>query len=198
MTSAVRLYFLFLKALSALLLAGMVVLVFGNVVLRYGFNSGIVVSEELSRWMFVWLTFLGAIVALREKAHLGIDSVVRRLPRQGRKACFLLSYGLMLYAVVLLLIGSWEQSVINWDVVAPASDLSVAWFYGIGIVFGVSTIPILVGGMIQVAFSKVADDELISVRESEETEDLEALQKRHLVPEADFQPLPAARNGAAT
>ena len=38
-------------------LAGMVVMVFGNVVLRYGFNSGITASEELSRWLFVWMTF---------------------------------------------------------------------------------------------------------------------------------------------
>ena len=49
----------------AVLLAVMVVLVFGNVVLRYGFNSGITVSEELSRWLFVWMTFLGAIVGLQ-------------------------------------------------------------------------------------------------------------------------------------
>ena len=35
-------------------LAIMVVLVFGNVVMRYGFNSGITLSEELSRWLFVW------------------------------------------------------------------------------------------------------------------------------------------------
>ena len=43
--------------LLAVALAIMVVLVFGNVVLRYGFNSGITTSEELSRWLFVWLTF---------------------------------------------------------------------------------------------------------------------------------------------
>ncbi|WP_157270664.1 TRAP transporter small permease, partial [Azohydromonas aeria] len=47
-----------LDALIALALAVMVVLVFGNVVLRYAFNSGITVSEEVSRWLFVWLTFL--------------------------------------------------------------------------------------------------------------------------------------------
>ena len=58
----------------------MVVLVFGNVVLRYAFNSGITVSEELSRWLFVWLTFLGAIVALKEHGHLGTDMLVGRLP----------------------------------------------------------------------------------------------------------------------
>src|SRR5437764_405167 len=50
-----------LDALIALALALMVVLVFGNVVLRYGFNSGITVSEELSRWLFVWMTLLGAM-----------------------------------------------------------------------------------------------------------------------------------------
>lgn len=46
----------------------MVVMVFGNVVLRYAFNSGIAISEEVSRWLFVWITFLGAIVAVRERA----------------------------------------------------------------------------------------------------------------------------------
>jgi len=57
----------------------MVVLVFTNVVMRYAFNSGITISEELSRWLFVWMTFMGAIVALRERAHLGTDTLVSRL-----------------------------------------------------------------------------------------------------------------------
>ena len=51
-----------LSWLMAASLALMVVLVFTNVVLRYALNSGIAVSEELSRWLFVWLTFLGGIV----------------------------------------------------------------------------------------------------------------------------------------
>ena len=54
-----------LEAVIAVFLLVMVVLVFGNVVLRYGFNLGITVSEEISRWLFVWMTFLGAIVAMR-------------------------------------------------------------------------------------------------------------------------------------
>ncbi len=64
----------------------MVLMVFGNVVLRYVFNSGITVSEELSRFFFVWLTFIGAVVAMREGTHLGMDTVVARLPRGGRVA----------------------------------------------------------------------------------------------------------------
>ncbi|NOK07324.1 TRAP transporter small permease subunit, partial [Myxococcus xanthus] len=47
-----------LDFLMAGALAVMVAMVFGNVVLRYAFNTGITVSEEVSRWLFVWLTFL--------------------------------------------------------------------------------------------------------------------------------------------
>src|SRR5436309_13082897 len=109
-----------LKGVIALCLAVMVVLVFGNVVLRYGFNSGITISEELSRWLLVWLTFLGAIVALRQHAHLGVDSLVRMLPHNGRLLCFVLSYLLMLYADGLLTLGSWKQAVITFADRAPA------------------------------------------------------------------------------
>src|SRR4051812_44357213 len=114
MTAVVNGYFKALRIAVALLLAVMVVLVFGNVFLRYAFNSGITVSEELSRWLFVWLVFLGAIVGMREHAHLGMDTLVRALPPPARKACFILSHVLMLYATVLLVKGSWDQTKLNW------------------------------------------------------------------------------------
>ena len=101
----------------------MVVLVFGNVVLRYAFNSGITMSEELSRWLMVWLTFLGAIVALHQHSHLGVDTLVRALPPLGKRICFVLSYGLMLYADWAAP-GSWRQTVITIGDRAPATGLS--------------------------------------------------------------------------
>lgn len=51
-------YFTLIRVLAVLCIITMVVLVFGNVVLRYGFNESILISEEISRWAFVWLTFL--------------------------------------------------------------------------------------------------------------------------------------------
>jgi TRAP-type C4-dicarboxylate transport system permease small subunit len=65
-----------LDRVSALALALMAAMVFGNVVLRYVLQFGIAVSEELSRWLFVWMTFLGAVVALKEHAHLGTDILI--------------------------------------------------------------------------------------------------------------------------
>ena len=135
--------FRLIRLLMVICLAAMVILVFGNVVLRYGFNSGIAISEELSRWFFVYLIFLGSILALREQAHLGVDTLVRRLPLAGRKLCFLASRILMLFATWLVLRGSWVQMLINVNTEAPASGLSMAWFYGIGVVFGVASMPIL-------------------------------------------------------
>jgi TRAP-type transport system small permease protein len=176
MTMIVDGYFKLLKILIALFLAVMVVLVFGNVVLRYAFNSGITVSEEVSRWLFVWLTFLGAIIAMREHGHLGVDTLVKRLPNWGKKACFVASQILMLYATWLLLQGSYEQTLINWDVVAPASGLSTGLFYGVGIIFGVSTGLILLADLYRVLTGQLSEAELVMVKESEEQEEFEALQ----------------------
>ena len=157
MTQVVDGYFWLLKILIALFLAIMVVLVFGNVVLRYAFNSGITVSEEVSRWLFVWLTFLGAIVAMREHGHLGVDTLVKRLPTAGKKACLIVSQLLMLYATWLLLGGSWEQTMINWDVAAPASGLSTGLFYGVGIVFAVSTGLILLADLYRAVTGQLSE-----------------------------------------
>src|SRR5688572_4138035 len=81
---AVDLLFKGIEALLAALLVGMVAMVLGNVILRYGFDTGISSSEELSRTFFVWLTFIGAVVATRDGTHLGVDGFVRRLPRRGQ------------------------------------------------------------------------------------------------------------------
>ena len=132
------LYCKLLCALMALGLTVMVVLVFGNVVLRYGFNSSITVSEELGRWLFVWITFLGAVVALREHAHLGTDILTARLPPGGKKLCLLLARLLMLYICWLVFKGSLVQTRINLDVLAPSTQWPVAIVYVAGIVFAVS------------------------------------------------------------
>jgi TRAP-type C4-dicarboxylate transport system permease small subunit len=168
MATLVDAYFKGLKILIAVFLAAMTVLVFGNVFLRYAFNSGITVSEELSRWLFVWLVFLGAIVGMREHAHLGMDTLIRPIPAPVKRACFVLSQVLMLYATVLIIKGSWDQTKLNWDVTAPASGLSMAWFYGIGLLFGVSVAAILLHDLWRALRGELREDELVAIKESEE------------------------------
>jgi len=156
------------EGLIALMLALMVVLVFGNVVLRYGFNSGITLSEEVSRWLFIWITFLGAIVALRERVHLGVDMVVAKLPPLGKKLCLAASYLLMLYMLWLLFQGSVAQTRINWDVQAAVTGASMAIVYSVGIVFSVGAGVILLLDLLRLLTGRLSDDELVGIQESEE------------------------------
>lgn len=176
MKRLIEVYCRLLSGVIALFLAIMVVLVFGNVVLRYGFNSGITVSEEVSRWLFVWLTFLGAIVALKEHAHLGTDMLVSRLPVAGKKVCLVIGQLLMLFIVWLVFKGSLEQARINWDVAAPVTGASAAIFYASGVVFAVSAAVLIALDLWRVLSGQLSDDELVMVKESEEQGELEALQ----------------------
>lgn len=168
----------FLDWLIAGFLAIMVVLVFGNVVLRYGFNSGITVSEEVSRWLFIWLTFLGAVVAIKERAHLGSDMFVSRLPVWGKKICLVLGHVLMLYLTWLFFSGSLDQARINWDVKAPATGISVAVFYSAGIAFSVFAAVLLVFELVLALTGRLSEEELVMVTESEEQAELKALQSQ--------------------
>ncbi|WP_137893388.1 TRAP transporter small permease [Ramlibacter sp. 2FC] len=111
------------------LLAVMVVLVFGNVVLRYAFNSGIVFSEEVSRFVFMWLTLIGALVVMKDKAHLGMSSLVDRLGETGQRICRFASDALTLGCCVLLAHGAWKQVVIGMDNRAPVTDLPLGVVY---------------------------------------------------------------------
>jgi TRAP-type transport system small permease protein len=157
-----------LEALMVLMLALMVLLVFGNVVLRYAFDSGITVSEEMSRWLFVWMTFVGAVVAIKEHAHLGTDMLVSRLPLAGKKACLVVGHLLMLYVSWLLFDGSWAQARINWDVEAPVTGASMSIFYGAGVFFALFSGLLLLRETWRAITGRLSEAELVTVQESED------------------------------
>lgn len=149
-------------------LALMVVLVFTNVVLRYALNSGISVSEELSRWLFVWLTFMGAVVALNERAHLGTDMLVSRLSAKGKKVCLAIGHVLMLFICYLIFKGALDQVKINWDSTSAAMEVSMAIFYGCGLVFAVSGAVILLHDFWRLLTGQLTESELVGIRESDD------------------------------
>ena len=168
MPTAQRLLVRPLEAFIAVCMAVMLVLVFGNVALRYAFNSGIVVSEELSRLLFVWLVFVGAIVALFERRHLGVDTLVVRLSRRGRLVCFVLSHVLMLYVTWLIFNGALKQAGIGMAATTPVMGISQAWYYAPILLFAVVSAGWFVLQLFLAATGRISDEDLIDVRESEE------------------------------
>lgn len=121
-------------------LALMGILVFGNVVLRYAFNSGIAISEELSRLLFVWLIFLGAVLASAQRIHIGFDTLQRRVGPLQRRALIAFSGVLILSGCVIFIIGGYKQMVINLGNTYPVMGISYGWLYGVGLVFGIALI----------------------------------------------------------
>lgn len=154
--------------LMVISLALMVIMVFGNVVMRYAFNSGLTLSEELSRWLFVWLTFMGGVVALNERAHLGTDTLISRLPRGGKKLCLLIALVLMLVCCWLIFKGALEQVKINWDSTSAVMETSMGYFYASGMVFSILAAPVLLVQLFRLVSGQMSDNELVNISESED------------------------------
>lgn len=126
-----------LNILIAFCLASMSLLILGNVILRYVFNTGIVWAEEMSRFMFVWMIFLGAIVALKEHNHISVDIITRKLPFFVKRIVFVISNLIVLFTLWIVLKGSWQMTIVNASNLAPVTKLSYSYIYGIGIVAGI-------------------------------------------------------------
>ncbi|HEX7892189.1 MAG TPA: TRAP transporter small permease subunit [Ramlibacter sp.] len=103
--------------MMAACLGVMALAVFVNVVLRYGFGSGIAASEELSRLLFVWMVFIGATAAYPAGEHMAFTSLVAMLKdRPGALAVMTVVIRLLvILACVLLGWGAWQQVVVGLD-----------------------------------------------------------------------------------
>jgi TRAP-type transport system small permease protein len=160
-------FFKLLEFLIVLAMVAMVVMVFGNVVLRYGFNSGITVSDEMSRYCFIWLTYIGAMVAMREGGHLGVDTMVKHLGMKGKKICLFLSEALMLGCNGLFLLGTWKMHELQVSNVSPVVGISMIWVFGIGYVVAVVMGIINLNVLFRLVTGKLRDEELVQVIETE-------------------------------
>ncbi|ABM35371.1 TRAP transporter small permease [Polaromonas naphthalenivorans] len=103
--------------LLAICLGVMAVAVFVNVVLRYGFGSGVPASEELSRLLFVWMVFIGATAAYPAGEHMAFTSLVGLLKNQPRLmlAMTIFIRLLVLLGCALIGWGAWQQVVVGLD-----------------------------------------------------------------------------------
>jgi TRAP-type C4-dicarboxylate transport system permease small subunit len=162
---------LFVRAVENVLIVGfaaMIALVFGNVVMRYVFNSGIIAAEEVSRMIFVWLTFGGAYLVARENGHLGMNSLVIRLGQRGRWICRFLTEAMSLFCMVLVAIGCWEQTRMNLTNAAPVTGLPTGIVYAAGLACGVGLASINIRNLFLLLTGRIAFDDLVPQIETEE------------------------------
>ena len=143
----------------------MFIFVFINVMMRLLMNSGIDISEELPRFAFVWMCFVGAVVGMRRHSHLGVDMVVAALPVFGRKVCWGISQAIMAVCSAYMLYGTWLQHDIIEKNASAVMQISMLYVYGISYLAGAAIIVICLANLVRLVLGLVEESELIDVLE---------------------------------
>lgn len=117
------------KALMILFLSVTTVMVAVEVVLRYGFGRSLYVTEELTRYLMVWVVFLACSLALRDNAHVSIEIVVNRLSGRARAAYKLVAQLFLLTFLAFLIVEGIIALPFQLDQIIPTLDISIFWFY---------------------------------------------------------------------
>ena len=112
-----------------LILTGMVITVFCNVIFRYFLNASIAWSEEVSRMLFIWLVFLGAIIAYVNSEHLGLDIIIKLFPKKITQLLIILADILVFFALVIILIGGIEMTKDSFASGWVASAIPIPYGY---------------------------------------------------------------------
>lgn len=97
------------------MMAVMFVLVFTNVVTRYGFGFSISWAEEVSRFLMIWVTFLGAGLALREGRHVAIEVFQDRLGQAVARWIRIIIGGVLIAFFCALIYLGIEFAAFAWD-----------------------------------------------------------------------------------
>ena len=122
--------FLFVNRLACgVLLAASCTLVFANVVMRYGFGQSFAWAEEISRYLVVWLCFLASGLALRQGAHIAVETLPEALPGPAARLVRLLVVLLVGLFLVLLAWWGWEYAMFAWKQRSPVLRLSAGMVY---------------------------------------------------------------------
>jgi len=123
---------------TGILTGAMVLFVFLNVVLRMVFNSGLTWSEELARYLFVSVTYIGAISAMRANAHMTVDMVISKVKPPLQMLFYLVSQGLIAALMLILVHGSYKMVLQNTAARTAALGIPYALLYSLGILTGVA------------------------------------------------------------
>ena len=108
----------------AILMAGMVGVTFINVVLRYGFNTGLIWGLEMVTFLFAWLVLFGVSYAVKVTAHLGVDALINVVPSPTKRIMGLCAGILCIFYAFLLVKGSWDY----WANFANLPQTTGRWF----------------------------------------------------------------------
>ncbi len=139
-----------LDALAIATFTGMFLCVIVQVVLRYFFGDPTTWSDELARYLFVWCSFIGWVIAARKRSHLGIALVAERSPPRVKAAIELVGASASVAFAGILLYYGLQITSRNADV-----D-TVTLFFTFGVVYAIVPVAALAVGALALADARTA------------------------------------------
>jgi TRAP-type C4-dicarboxylate transport system permease small subunit len=110
------------------ILAAMAVMVFANVALRFLTDNSILWVEELSRYLMIWLTFIGAGLVLRYGGHIGIENLQENLPTHARLIRGIVFVLMLAFFVFMFVVGV-RYAAFTWGQTTPVMQIPVGAVY---------------------------------------------------------------------
>ena len=165
-----------LEFIMVIMMTGMLVLVGVNVFLRIFANSGLDFAEEIPRFMFIWLTFCGAVVAMKANTHINVNMFVQMVGRPVQKLFYGITQALVLLCGAYITYGTLKLHDIIYENASPVLQISTLWVYGVTYIAGPALALIALSNLIRLAMGRVTDKELAESSE----EDPEQLAEREL------------------
>jgi TRAP-type C4-dicarboxylate transport system permease small subunit len=120
-----------IKFLVVVLSIALVVIVFANVISRYFLNFALAWSDEAARFLFIWVSFLGAVLANAKNEHMKLDILVQKVPEKVGKVILLISNIIILIILGVLFKGGITIAVQNYSWLTPALEISYGLVYSI-------------------------------------------------------------------
>lgn len=125
------------KFVACASVAVMSVLVFANVIARFVFNHSLAVSDEMSTYLFILMSFMGTAVAARRGAHLGLSIVTDRLSENGRRNVGMVMYILSAFFCLLIVIFGAQMVVSEYQLGQQTAAMQwPEWIYGLFVPVG--------------------------------------------------------------
>jgi C4-dicarboxylate transporter DctQ subunit len=112
----------------ALILGIMTLITFTNVILRYGFNTGLIWGLEMVSFLFAWLVLFGISYAVKVTAHLGVDAIINLFDTRVKRVLAIIAVAVCIAYAFLLLKGAWDYTTGRWFPTGFANSRDQAWY----------------------------------------------------------------------
>ncbi|MEG6615979.1 TRAP transporter small permease [Peptococcaceae bacterium 1198_IL3148] len=123
--------------ICALLMLVMAVVITSQVISRYVFGSPFTWSEELGRYTFVWLSFLGMAIAVKQGSHIALDILVNKLTGVKRRTLMVINNLFVMVFSLVLTYGGYNLVAVGARQSSPSLNLPMDLVYSVIPVSGI-------------------------------------------------------------